>query len=63
MKAIVCCLSDKFETVEYGGRKYAFEHTAWAGWVSCRLDGRGAKNDHPRGAWLALKAKHPEINV
>ena len=58
----ICCLSDAFEQVRHGGRRYHFEYTRWGGWVPVNRDGVGVHN-HPKGAWAALKQKHPEILV
>lgn len=60
----VCTMSDKFVAVEFQGRKYCFEHTAWAGWVPCTEAYQGVKRNHPIGAWAELKRIHdPDINI
>lgn len=54
----VCTMSDKIVSVEYKGKHYHFENTAWAGWVCCDKDYQGVTRNHPHGAWSELKRLH-----
>ena len=45
------CLRNEPVEINYGGERYLFEWTAWAGWVAVNRDGSERRSPVPKAAW------------